>query len=55
MRDIKDASAGYLSKAVATKLNGMRTLAGKLKAMKEYMEAVIQGKYRYNSTIIENL
>ena len=41
MRDIKDASAGYLSKAVQTKLNGMRTLAGKLKDMKEYLEAVI--------------
>jgi hypothetical protein len=55
MRDIKDASAGYLSKAVATKLNGMRTLGGKLKDMKEYLEGVIQGKYKYNSQIIENL
>lgn len=55
MRDIKDAGQGHLSKAVQTKLNGMRTLAGKIKDMKEYLEGVIQGKLRYNSAIIENL
>lgn len=37
MRDIKDASQGELSKAVITKMNGLRTLAGKLKEMSSYL------------------
>ena len=54
MRDIKDASQGHLSKLVTSKLNGLKTLAGKLKEMRLYMEGVINGKYRYNATIIQN-
>lgn len=54
MRDIKDASQGHLSKMVSSKLNGLRTLAGKLKEMRLYLENVISGKYRYNHTIIQN-
>ena len=39
---------------VSSKLNGLRTLAGKLKEMRLYLENVISGKYRYNHTIIQN-
>lgn len=52
LRDIKDASQGQLSKLVIDKINGLKTLAGKLKEMRSYMEGVISGKYRYNHTII---
>jgi len=54
MRDIKDASQGELSKEVITKMNSLRTLAGKLKDMSQYLEKVIEGKYRYNPVIIQN-
>ena len=54
MRDIKDASQGELSKEVITKMNSLRTLAGKLKEMSEYLAKVIEGKYRYNPVIIQN-
>ena len=54
MRDIKDASQGHLNKLVGEKINGLRTLANKLKEMRLYLQHVISGKYRYNSTIIEN-
>ena len=54
LRDIKDASQGQLSKLVIDKINGLKTLAGKLKEMRLYMEGVISGKYRYNHTIIQN-
>ena len=48
MRDIKDASQGHLNKLVGEKINGLRTLANKLKEMRLYLEHVISGKYRYN-------
>jgi 26S proteasome regulatory subunit N8 len=48
LRDIKDASQGELSKRVGDKLLGLKVLAGKLKEMKEYLEGVVEGKYRYN-------
>jgi len=48
LRDIKDASQGQLSKLVINKINGLKALDGKLKQMKEYLEKVIEGKYRYN-------
>lgn len=54
MRDIKDASQGELSKEVITKMNSLRTLAGKLKEMSEYLAKVIEGKYRYNPVIMQN-
>ena len=31
---------------------GLKVLAGKLKEMREYLEKVVEGKYRYNSQII---
>lgn len=39
---------------VIDKLNGLKTLAGKLNDMKLYMEGVIAGNYRYNHAIIQN-
>jgi len=54
LRDIKDASQGQLSKMVIDKINGLKTLAGKLHDMKLYMEGVIAGTYRYNHAIIQN-
>ena len=36
------------------KLNGLKTLAGKLADMKEYLEGVISDKYSYNHIIIQN-
>ena len=54
LRDIKDASQGQLSKEVINKINGLKELAKKLNLMKEYLENVISGKYRYNQTIVEN-
>jgi len=54
LRDIKDASQGELSKRVSDKLLGLKVLAKKLKEMKEYLESVVQGKYRYNQMIMNN-
>jgi 26S proteasome regulatory subunit N8 len=54
LRDIKDASQGQLSKLVINKINGLKALDGKLNLMKDYLEKVIEGKYRYNQNIIEN-
>lgn len=52
LRDIKDASQGQLSKLVIDKINGLKALAGKLKEMREYLEGIVSGKYRYNHAII---
>lgn len=52
LRDIKDASQGQLSKLVIEKINGLKALAGKLQEMKNYLDNVISGKYRYNHQII---
>ena len=54
LRDIKDASQGQLSKLVIDKINGLKALAGKLKEMKEYLDNVISGKYRYDQAVIQN-
>ena len=54
LRDIKDASQGELSKKVSDKLLGLKVLVNKLKEMKEYLEGVVAGKYRYNQMIINN-
>lgn len=54
LRDIKDASQGELSKKVGDKLLGLKVLVNKLKEMKEYLENVVSGKYRYNQAIINN-
>ena len=54
LRDIKDASQGELSKKVGDKLLGLKVLVSKLKEMKEYLENVVSGKYRYNQAIINN-
>jgi len=48
LRDIKDASQGQLSKLVIDKINGLKALAEKLNLMREYLEKVISGEYRYN-------
>lgn len=48
LRDIKDASQGELSKKVSDKLLGLKVLVNKLKDMKDYLEKVVEGKYRYN-------
>lgn len=48
LRDIKDASQGELSKKVSDKLLGLKVLVSKLKEMKDYLEKVVEGKYRYN-------
>jgi 26S proteasome regulatory subunit N8 len=54
LRDVKDASQGELSKKVSEKLLGLKVLVNKLKEMKDYLEKVVQGKYRYNQAIINN-
>lgn len=54
LRDIKDASQGELSKKVSDKLLGLKVLVNKLKEMKDYLEKVVEGKYRYNQAIINN-
>ena len=54
LRDIKDASQGTLSKQVSDKTQGLKVLASKLREMKEYLQKVISGEYRYNQTIIDN-
>lgn len=54
LRDIKDASQGPLSKRVGDKVAGLKVLCSKLTEMKEYLENVVSGKYRYNQTIINN-
>lgn len=54
LRDIKDASQGELSKKVCDKVLGLKVLGNKLKEMKDYLEKVVEGKYRYNQAIINN-
>lgn len=54
LRDIKDASQGQLSKRVGDKVAGLKVLASKLGEMKDYLEKVISGQYRYNQNIINN-
>ena len=55
LRDIKDASKGQLSKEIGDKVNGLKALQSKLQDMREYMEAVIQGKFPPNWTILHNM
>jgi hypothetical protein len=43
-----------LSKQVIDKINGLKALAGKLSEMRQYLENVISGKFRYNHAIIQN-
>jgi len=54
LRDVKDASQGQFSKNVTDKLLGLKVLANKLKEMRTYLEEVINGKLRYNQSIIDN-
>lgn len=54
LRDIKNAAQGQLSQRVSEKTLGLKVLAGKLREMREYLEGVLTGKYRYNHSIIHN-
>lgn len=54
LRDVKDASQGQFSKNMNDKLLGLKVLANKLKEMRSYLEEVINGKLRYNQSIIDN-
>lgn len=54
LRDIKDASQGQLSKQVGDKIMALKALTEKLTEMKQYLQNVLEGKFRYNHTIIHN-
>lgn len=54
LRDIKDASQGQLSKQVGDKIQAMKALGEKLSEMRNYLQKVLDGKFRYNHTIIQN-
>ena len=54
LRDIKDASRGQLSKIVSDKIMGLRALSERLHEMRIYLEKVIAGEYRMNTSIIHN-
>lgn len=54
LRDIKDASQGQLSKQVGDKILALKALTQKLKEMREYLQNVLNGKFRYNHSIIHN-
>ena len=43
-----------MSKQVGDKIAGLKVLCTKLAEMKDYLENVISGKYRYNQAIINN-
>lgn len=54
LRDIKDASLGQFSKNVGDKILALKALTQKLKEMREYLQNVLNGKFRYNHAIIHN-
>eukprot|EP00347_Sterkiella_histriomuscorum_P010033 403338947 len=54
LRDIKDASLGQFSKNVGDKILALKALTERLKEMREYLQNVLNGKFRYNHAIIQN-
>lgn len=54
LRDIKDASLGQFSKQIGDKVLALKALTQKLRQMKEYLQNVLSGKFRYNHAIIHS-
>ena len=54
LRDIKDANLGQFSKQVGDKILALKALTEKLKEMRDYLNKVLDGTFRYNHTIIHN-
>lgn len=52
LRDIKDASQGQFSKQVGDKILALKALATKLRDMREYLQGVLSGRFRYNHAIV---
>ena len=52
LRDIKDASQGQFSKQVGDKILALKALAQKLREMREYLQGVLGGRFRYNHAIV---
>jgi len=55
LRDINDPTVSTVANLVKSKLTGLSTLTEKLVEMKDYLEAVSEGRMKANSEIIANM
>merc|ERR1711957_137040 len=55
LRDINDPTVSTVANLVKSKLSGLSTLTEKLVEMKDYLEAVSEGRMKANSEIIANM
>jgi hypothetical protein len=55
LRDVKDATISTLSSEIGDMVTGLRGLKSKLLEIREYLEAVVEGKLPVNHDIMRNL
>lgn len=55
LRDINDPTISTLASLIKAKVAGLDTLTDKLVEMKDYLEAVVQGKMKINQEIVANM
>jgi 26S proteasome regulatory subunit N8 len=55
LRDINDPTVSSLANLIKAKMSGLETLTDKLVEMKDYLEAVVEGKVKLNQTITSNM
>jgi len=55
LRDINDPTVSTVANLIKAKMSGLGTLTEKLVEMKDYLEAVVEGRIKVNQTIIGNM
>jgi 26S proteasome regulatory subunit N8 len=55
LRDINDPTVSTVANLIKAKMSGLGTLTDKLVEMKDYLEAVVEGKVKMNHTIVSNM
>lgn len=55
LRDINDPTISTVASLIKAKMAGLDTLTDKLVEMKDYLEAVLQGKLKINQEIVANM
>jgi len=55
LRDINDPTVSTVANLIKAKMSGMGTLTEKLVEMKDYLEAVVEGRLKVNQQIVANM
>mmetsp|Transcript_42 Transcript_42/g.81 ORF Transcript_42/g.81 Transcript_42/m.81 type:complete len:350 (-) Transcript_42:71-1120(-) len=55
LRDINDPTVSSLANLIKAKMSGLSTLTDKLVEMKDYLEAVVEGRAKLNQTVVSNM